>query len=181
MTARNQLQRIASLVQTRNAIDQEIAAVTNRPAHSGHIGEFVASRIFDIKLTESATTKGMDGRFPDGPLAGKSVDIKHYSLNQSILDIRPDALPDFYLVSTGPRKPPESSRGTTQPWVIKAIFLFDASEVVERFRERGVKIGTATSVRRHLWDEAEVYPTPNNKQLPLTPEQESMIGWFGGG
>lgn len=42
----------------------------------------------------------------------------------------------------------------------------------------GVKIGVATSVRRHLWDDAEIYPSPNNGALPLTPEQISMIELF---
>lgn len=45
-------------------------------------------------------------------------------------------------------------------------------------RERGVRVGVATSVRRHFWDEAEIYPSPNNPALRLTPEQVSMIKMF---
>ena len=172
------MQRRAFLIQRRNEVDDEIAGIIGRPAHSGHIGEFVASRVFDIRLVESATTKGIDGHFASGPLAGKSANIKCYSLNQNVLDIRPDALPDFYLVSTGPRRPAESSRGTTQPWTVESVFLFDAPALVRELRERGVKIGIATSVRRHHWDDAEVYPSPNNRMLILTPEQESMIELF---
>ena len=44
---------------------------------------------------------------------------------------------------------------------------------------RGVKIGVATSVRRHIWDDAEIYPSPNNGTLRLTPALISMIALFG--
>ena len=80
---------------------------------------------------------------------------------------------------TGPRTAPASSRGTTQPWTIEQVFLFEAVPLVEKLRERGIRIGVATSVRRHLWDDAEVYPSPNNPALRLTPEQISMIEMFG--
>ena len=70
MTGRDQLARLASLIRRRNLVDGEIAATIGRPAHLGHIGEFVAAAIFDIKLLESATHKGADGHFTRGPLAG---------------------------------------------------------------------------------------------------------------
>ncbi len=138
----------------------------------------MASRIFGIRLPESAVTKGIDGRFTGGPLAGRSVNIKKYGIHQGLLDIRPDAVPDYYLVLAGPRSQPVSSRGITQPWVIESVFLFDGPAIVRELSKRGVKIGVATSVRRHLWDEAEIYPTPNNPTLPLTAEQRAMIALF---
>ena len=171
---------MASLIRQRNDVDREIAAVIGRPAHPGHIADFVAAEIFDIRLHESATHKGEDGRFASGPLAGRSVNVKKSSIDDGLLNIRPDALPDFFMVLTGPRKPPESSRGTTQPWTIESVFLFEAAPLVERLRERGVRIGVATSVRRRFWDEAEIYPSPNNPALRLTPEQISLIEIFGG-
>ena len=58
MTARDELQRLASLIKERNAVENEIAGIIDQPAHSGHVGEFVASRIFDIELPESAVNKG---------------------------------------------------------------------------------------------------------------------------
>ncbi len=180
MTGRERLRRLASLIRQRNDVDREIAAIIDRPAHPGHIGEFVAAAIFDIRLHESAVHKGADGYFASGPLASRSVNVKKYSLDQCILDIRLDALPDFFLVLTGPRTPPKSSRGTTQPWTIESVFLFEAAPLVRRLEERGVKIGVATSVRRYLWDEAELYPSPSNPALQLTPEQVSMIEMFGG-
>ena len=178
MTGQNQLQRLASLIKQRNAIDKEIAAVIDRPAHTGHIGEFVAAEIFNIELSESASQKGIDGHFTNGPLAGKSVNIKKYSTGLGLLDVVLEAPPDFYLVLVGPRIPPASSRGTTQPWTIESVFLFDAAALVRQLRERDIKIGIATSVRRHYWDEAEIYPSANNRTLRPTPEQTLMIRMF---
>ena len=180
MTARDQLRRLASLIEQRNLVEGEIAATIGRPAHPGHVGEFVAAAIFDIKLVESATHKGIDGHFTRGPLAGRSVNIKKYSLDQGLLDIRLDALPDFFLVLTGERTPATSSRGTTQPWSIETVYLLEAAPLVAQLRERGVKIGVATSVRRHVWDDAEIYPSPNGGTLRLSPEQVALIELFGG-
>ena len=178
MTEHGELRRLASLLKQRNAVDREIAVVLGRPAHAWHIGEFVAAEIFDIRLNESATQKGTDGYFASGPLVGGSVNIKKYSTDQGLLDIKREALPDFLLVLTGPRTPPASSRGTTQPWTIESIFLFEAVPLAKQLSERGVKIGTATSVRRGHWDGAEIYPSPINPALRLTPEQISMIELF---
>ena len=51
---------------------------------------------------------------------------------------------------------------------------------MERLRERGFKVGVATSVRRHLWDDVMIYPSRNNPALRLTPEQVSLIEMVGG-
>lgn len=178
MTARNELSGLASLIKARNTVENSIAGLIGRPAHPGHLGEFVASRIFDIELHESASSMGSDGHFRNGPLAGKSVNIKKYSLHQNILDIRADALPDYYLVLTGPKDSQGISRGTTQPWVIEHVFLFDAHTLVQRLKQRGVKLNVATSVRQELWREAEIYPSPNNPALRLTDSQRSMLEMF---
>ena len=179
-TGHDQLRRLASFIRQRNDVDKEIAMIIGRPAHPGHIGEFAAASIFDIRLHASAAHKGEDGYFASGPLAGRSVNIKKSSTDEGLLNIgRLDALPDFFLVLAGAKTPPASSRGTTQPWTIESVYLFEAAPLVERLRERGVKIGTATSVRRHLWDDAMIYPLPNNPALRLTPGQISMIEMFG--
>ena len=44
--------------------------IVGRPALIGHVGEYIASRVFGIALEHSAANKGYDGRFTDGPLAG---------------------------------------------------------------------------------------------------------------
>ena len=179
MIERDQLRRLASLVKQRNAIDREISAILDRPAHTGHLADFVAARVFQIALLESASHKGMDGHFVDGPLAGRSVNIKFASKNDGLLSMNLDSPPDFYLVMTGPKTQPASSRGTTSPWVISSVFLFDAADLLQRLNTRGVKIGIATSVARHFWDEAEIYPRPSNPVLRPTSEQRSLLDMFG--
>ena len=119
------MRRLAAFIRQRNGIDREISEIIGRPAHPGHMGEFLASRIFNIRLADSATTKGIDGHFVDGPLAGKSVNVKEYSKNDHLSDIKRDAVPGVYLVLTGPKAPATSSRGATHPWTIAEIFLFD--------------------------------------------------------
>ncbi len=179
MSERNQLRRLASLIKQRNAVDQGIAAILDRPAHAGHLADFIAASVFRVALVESASQKGMDGHFTDGPLAGRSVNIRFASKNDGLLNVNLDSPPDCYLVMTGPRTQPVSSRGTTSPWVISSVFLFDASDLVRRLNERGVKIGIATSVARHFWDNAEIYPRPSNPMLRPTPEQRSLLEMFG--
>jgi hypothetical protein len=174
----NDLKRIAELIRTRNAIGREIAALIGRPAIIGHVGEFVASRIFRITLEESASQKGLDGYFIDGPLKDRSVNIKWYTVQKGLLDVTPNDLPDFYLVLTGPRSAPGSSRGAIRPWVIHSVFLFAAHELVRQLRERRVKIGVATSVRQHIWREAEIYPIQRNTTLVLSNEQCELLALF---
>ena len=108
------LARLAALIQQRNAIDQEIAQLIGRPALIGHVGEYIASRLFGIDLMASASHKGIDGYFGDGPLAGRSVNIKWYAKLEGMLDITPAALPDTYLVLAGPPDSALSSRGATR-------------------------------------------------------------------
>jgi hypothetical protein len=63
------------MLQERNAIDEEIAAITGRPMTSGHLGDWDASRIFDIELEPSAAAASIDGVFRFAPLRGGSVNI----------------------------------------------------------------------------------------------------------
>ena len=81
------LKELAALLKQRNEIDSAIASVIGRPAISGHLGEFIAAKIFDIKLADSATNKGIDGHFKNGPLAGRTVNVKLYGKQEGLLDI----------------------------------------------------------------------------------------------
>jgi hypothetical protein len=60
----------AELLRARNAIDAEIASIIGRPMTSGHLGEWIAARIFDIELEPSATATATDGRFSSGSWQG---------------------------------------------------------------------------------------------------------------
>lgn len=175
----NDLEQLAKAIHDKNTADDEIAHIIGRPALIGHTGEYIAASIFSISLEQSAAHKGIDGRFTSGNLAGKTVNIKWYPKMESLLDISPQYLPDFYLVMAGPKAPAISSRGTTRPWLIDYVFLFDAARLVENLKSRGIKIGIATSITKQLWQEAEIYPTQRNNQLILSEEQKRSLALFG--
>jgi hypothetical protein len=127
---RDALEKVAGLIRRRNAIDADVAAITGRPLVAGHLGEWIASEIFDIQLESSAVAKAIDGRFRSGPLAGGTVNVKWYGKLEGLLDISEDPALDFYLVMTGPRAGAASSRGMTRPLRIESVHVFDAAEVL---------------------------------------------------
>jgi hypothetical protein len=83
-----QLRQIAGLLRERNLIDEKIAAITLRPMVSGHLGEWIAGRIFGIELEKSAVTAAIDGRFTSGPLSGRTVNVKWYLKQEGLLHAR---------------------------------------------------------------------------------------------
>jgi hypothetical protein len=172
------IHRLAQLISQRNSIDADFSALIGRPATQGHIGEFIASRIFDIQLMDSATNKVIDGHFRSGPLAGKSVDIKLYGKQEAIFDVSQAGQPDYLLVLTGPVVQPSSSRGQSRLLVINHVYLFNGPELAADIRRRGVKSGVATSVPSRLWEAAEIYPTQRSAYLALTSSQRSLIELF---
>jgi len=176
--SRDALVDVAELLNQRNRIDEQIASIIARPMTSGHLGEWIASRIFDIELETSATARGIDGRFRSGPLAGKTVNVKWYLKHEGLLDVAKSAEADYYLVLAGPRVPATSSRGAHRPWTIHAVYLVDTLALMPELVARGVDIGVATSVRRSMWQASEIYPDPNNAALPLDNDQRSLLGLF---
>ena len=174
------IEQLAELIRVRNANEVAISRIIGRPAQIGHIGEYIASKIFGIELEDSAVHPGSDGRFIDGPLAGKSVNIKMYGKREGLLDIREKYVPDYYLVLSGPKSALLTSKGATRPWVIEEVFLFDAPALVERLRQRGVKIGVATSVVSAEWEAVRIYPPSRDVPLQITEDQERMLKLFEG-
>jgi hypothetical protein len=173
-----EIERIADLLKKRNEIDREISKIIGRPSTRGHIGEFIASKIFKIELESSAATKGIDGVFTDGPLRGKTVNIKLYGKREGVLDIAVHELADYYLVLTGPKSAATTSIGSSRPLVISNVYLFEMRKLMNKMRKRGVKIGVATSVTQSYWEEAEIYPLETNKKLELTEEQVRLLDLF---
>lgn len=169
---------VAALLRERNIIDSGIAKIIGRPVTAGHLGEWIASQIFDISLEESAATPGLDGRFRTGPVSGRTVNIKWYMKRTGLLDTTESSALDYYLVLTGPPSPSGSSRGLTRPWCIEAVFLFDARQLRTAQTDRGVRRGIASSVIGQLWSEAEVYPQGRNPLLALTPDQVELLRMF---
>ncbi len=174
----NDIVLLAKLIKAKNEIEREISAIIERPAIIGHVGEYIASKIFRIQLEQSASNKGFDGYFIEGNLAGKSVNIKWYTRQSGILDINPEALPDYYLVLAGPHTASNSSKGTTLPWMIEEVFLFNSKELMKKLISRNAKIGVATSVAMEYWMEAKIYPISNNNHLTLTDRQIEDLSLF---
>ncbi len=162
-----ELQELSLLIKQKNKVDSSISKIINRPAIIGHAGEYIASAVFGISLMESASHKGIDGYFTEGCLQGKSVNIKWYTKQSGLLDINQDCLPDYYLVMTGEKESAASSKGRTLPWCIKHVYLFDAIEIVNELATRGVSIGIATSIKKYLWESAEIYPVQRNLTLVI--------------
>ena len=174
----NELERIADLLYRRNKIDLALSEIIGRPCQRGHLGEFIASKIFKIKLEVSAAAKGIDGVFVDGPLIGKTVNVKFYGKQEGILDISLDNLANYYLVLTGPKSAPKSSRGYSRPLIISNVYLFDIKKLVDILRKRGIKIGIATSVAKAYWSDAEIYPQLRNNILELDKQQVKLLNLF---
>lgn len=176
------LTQLAELIKRRNTIDGEIAALIDRPPHSGHIAEYVAAAIFGIDLHASASTKADDGRFVDGPLQGRSVNIKYGSRRDGTLNLveslDPADHPDVYLVLTGPTVGALSSRGRTAPWVIHAVYLFASRDLLQALSARGRRPGVATSVLRELWEAAMIFPDPRYPIFQLTSSQRENLRLF---
>ncbi len=177
----NDLEKLETLLSELNSIGEKISEITQRPATIGHTGEYIAAEIFDIELEESANAKGLDGHFRSGPLGGRTVNVKWYGKLEYMLDINPDALPDIFLVMTGPKSINPTSKGGIRPWLIDYAFLFNAAELMIELNARGVKIGIATSVRKHEFQAAEIFPNKRSMVYRMTDDQMGKLLAFGSG
>jgi len=175
MASMNDLSWLASLIKSRNTIDAKISTLVGRTAQAGNVGEYIAAAIFKIVLDETGKARGYDGRFTHGQLTGQTVAVQWHPKHDGQLNIRIDALPDYYLVLAGPET---TTAPHTSPWLIKSIFLFNAHELLNALRERGVQIGSGTSVTGPLWERAEIYPQAKDHRLVLSEEEKNMLALF---
>ena len=67
----------------------------NRLVNTGSIGEWIASRIFDVELESAANVAGCDGHFTTGALAGRTVNVKASGRCQKLTEFHhsPDVQP----------------------------------------------------------------------------------------
>lgn len=168
---------LAKLLKERNNLDKQISKLITRPATQGHIGEFIASKIFDIKLEGPANNKGFDGHFK----SGKTVDVKFYGKQERMLGINQNQEtlpPDYFLVLTGPCSSATSSKGQSRLCVIDHVYLFEGKTLLEQIKKRNVKISSATSVTKNQWETAEIYPFERNKELNITKAQQVLLSMF---
>lgn len=167
---------LASLLKSRNTIDGKIATLIGRTAQVGNVAEYIAAVIFHIELEEVGRRQGYDGRFTAGPLAGQTVDVQWRPRRDGQMNIREGALPDYYLVFTGPAE--AATPSFANPWLIDAVFLFHAGELLNALHERGVLLGSSTSVTGPLWERAEIFPVPLNARLRLAEEELKQLMLF---
>ena len=109
-----------------------------------------------------------------------TVNINGYLKQEKLLDMTESAALDFYLVLTGPRTAARSTRSSTRPWQIDAVYLFHAGHLLDQQHARNIKVGVATSVLNSQWENAEIFPEPRNPLLPLSPAQASLLRLFAG-
>jgi hypothetical protein len=174
----NDLSRIAGLLRDRNVIDREIAGIIGRPMAAGHLGEWIASQVFNIELELSAIAEGIDGVFRSGSLEGSTVNVKWYLKREGLLDTSESARLDYYLVMTGPAGAAASSRGAVRPWCVDAVYLFDARNLRAEQESRGVRRGVASSVLKSQWAVAEIYPGAANPAYAVSADQAEMLAMF---
>lgn len=134
------LTELAGLLAVRNDLDRAIGELIGRPMTAGHLGEFIASRVFGIALQASASAKAIDGRFLTGPLTGRSVNVKWYLIREGMLDLTPSDELNHYLVLAGPASAAASSRGHVRP-VPPAAWVTTASGRGRRRRFRSSASG----------------------------------------
>lgn len=92
-----ELEELSELLKKRNTLDLQISKIIRRPAEKGHVGEYIAFKVFDIEPHNSATQKGSDGFFRNGSLSSKQVNIKFYAKREGILDINTTDFPPRLL------------------------------------------------------------------------------------
>ncbi len=175
----NDLVALAALIRQRNRIARRITGLIGRPAQLRQVGEYIVSCVFHIQLADAANQRGSDGWFSDGPLRGRTVNIKWYVSHERTLGIPPSCLPDYFLVLTGPLSPAYSSRRRVYPWLIERAFLFDARRLIHELKCRGVSVDATTSVARSFWAEAELYPVHRNLVARLSARQRRALALFG--
>jgi hypothetical protein len=168
---------VASLVRERNAIDAKLAQIMHRPMASGHLGEWLASQIFDIELEKSAVTRGWDGRFRSGPLHDRTVNIKWYS-NVRALSTRSSPqrwTATWYWPARHPRRSLHEAApapGTSTPCTCSAHLNSTPSS------SPAVSSSASPPACAHKqWTNAEIYPS-TNPLLPMTPRQVELLGQF---
>jgi len=59
--------------------------------------------------------------------------------------------------------------------------LFNAADLVIELTAPGVNVGTASSVRKHEWQAAEIYPNKRNMVYRMTDGQMAQIFAFDSG
>lgn len=173
------LPRLADLLRARNTVESNIANLLGSSVNLSTVGEHIAATIFGITLVPATRSSEFVGIFASQPLRGKTVDVQWYPRREGFLNVHAEATPDYYLVLAGPKQESSTARALVNPWIITSVHLFDCQELLGALRERGVQIGSHTSVITQLWERAEIFPAQHNSTLVLSEEQRAHLKLFG--
>jgi hypothetical protein len=166
---------LADLLRHRDELDHQIGHIVGHCARPGDVGRIIAAHVFDIRLAESATVPGHHGWFRSGPLGGRTVNIKTYGDARAGIDIGLHPC-DTILVLSGPRRQTSvQHRG----WGVSAAYLFETDRLLATLRNRGVKLGVATCLRKADLDAVQVFPFVG-PQAPITlsDRQKALLSFF---
>jgi len=173
------LHRLAELLRARNTIESNLANLLGNSVHLDSVGEEIAAQIFGITLVTSTHHAEFTGIFSNQPLAGKTVDVQWYLRREGFLNVHSEPAPDYFLVFAGPKQESSTTRALVNPWIVSSVHLFHAQELLKALRERGVQLGSRTSVISQLWERAEIFPSQQNQALILSDEQRQLLQLFG--
>ncbi len=172
------LNRLAELLRARNTVESNLANLLGDSVSLSSVGEYITATLFGIMLVHSPQHGEFAGIFNHDPLIGKTVDVQWYPHREGTLNIHTDPPPDYYLILAGPKQEPGTARALVNPWLIKSVHLFETQALLIALRERGVQIGSHTSVMNQFWERAEIFPEQRNMALVLTNEQRQALTLF---
>jgi hypothetical protein len=99
------------------------------------------------------------GRFRSKPLAGKTVNVKWYLKQESVLDMTNSHDLQYYLVTAA------SAKEKTRPWLIEFVYLFDARRLLDELRLSKAKIGPPRACERNSGVQRRSIPTRRPQPL----------------
>ena len=179
------LEKLSTLIKKWNRLEREISAIIERPGTISNVGEYIASKVFDIVLERSRTRQAYDGVFGNGLLKGLRVNVKISRERESFIDWRDDALPDFFLILAGPKRTSRRKTGESRPVRIASAYLFRVKETRAQLISREVNLPknrrVQASIAHWQWEAAEVFPNANCDLLVLSSKQRSLLMLFADG
>ena len=174
------LKELSGLIKQWNVIEVKISGLIGHPGTIANIGEYIAEQVFSVELEKSKTQRGYDGKFTKGALRGRTVNIKIAREREGYIDWRDDALPEYFLIITGPKRTKRAN--PARPIHITNVYLFEVDSTRRILRKRGVKPPKGkrvqASVIDELWTKAEIYPNQVCKELRVSPAQRAQLSLF---
>lgn len=178
----SELKKLSRLIRQWNEIEAEIFELIGYPGTISNIGEYLAEQVFGVDLEKSKTQRAFDGKFTQGNLSGRTVNVKIARERERFIDWRDDALPEYFLILTGSRRQSGKSVKRSRPILVTNVYLFNVKETRKNLHSRGVipphGERVQASVTNDQWDEAEIYPKQTSQLLTLTPRQKQMLSLF---